>query len=120
MLYMVPMVPGFNTAVIHRGKSYHVQTEDLGKENPYLLTLLYQGGAIIYRMKTNYLEVLGPDPNERQIRKLMEQQHQQVIADLKAGRFDKDQGRKGEKSLEQLILEYLSAQEGQKGNEGKG
>lgn len=119
MLCFMSMVPGFNTDVIHRGKSYHVQTEDLGGENPYLLTLLYQGGAIIYRVKTNYLEVLGSNPNERQIRKLMEQQHQQVIADLKAGRFDKDQGGKGEKSLEQLILEYLGSQEGQKGNEGE-
>lgn len=119
MLYIVPMVPGFNTDVVHKGKSYHVQTEDLGRENPYILTLLYQAGAIIYRIKTNYLEVLGSNPNERQIRKLMERQHQQVIADLKAGRFDEGQGGKGEKSLEQLILEYLSAQENRERKQGK-
>lgn len=107
------MIPGFNTEVAYKGQRYHIQTEDLGRVNPSILTLLYRAGAIIYRVKTNYLEVLGPDPDEGWVKRLMEQQHRQVIADLKAGKFEeRGGGKEGEKSLEQLILEYLNFRKG--------
>lgn len=104
------MIPGFNTQVVFRGQNYHIQTEDLGITTPFILTLVYHAGAIVHRIKTDYRELVGPDPDEEQIKQLMEQQHRRVIADLKAGKFEG--GREGEKSLDRLIWEYLSFREG--------
>lgn len=62
------MVPGFNSEIQHRGRRYHIQTEDLGVENPCLLTLVYEAGAILTRIKVPYAEVLGPQASTEQIR----------------------------------------------------
>ncbi len=104
------MIPGLNTQVVFRGESYHVQTEDLGITNPFILTLVFHAGAIIHRVKTNYRERVGPDPDPEQVRQLMEHQHRLVIADLNAGKFKG--GREREKGLDRFIWEYLSFREG--------
>jgi len=38
------MITGFNTDVKHGAKVYHVQTEDKGRNNPKIETLVYVGG----------------------------------------------------------------------------
>ena len=38
------MITGFNSDVKYRGLVYHVQTEDKGKVNPLIETLIYRGG----------------------------------------------------------------------------
>lgn len=50
---------GFNSDVIFRGMNFHVQTEDWGFNNPYLVSRIYQNGAVIKSVKTPYSEVLG-------------------------------------------------------------
>ena len=35
------MLVGFNTNISYKDKIYHVQTEDSGKVNPVVVTLLY-------------------------------------------------------------------------------
>ena len=52
------MITGFNTEVEHDSKVYHVQTEDKGLENPYIESLVYMGGAIIFSKRTDYKEKL--------------------------------------------------------------
>lgn len=79
------MIPGLNSNVTHGGIEYHVQTEDLGRENPYLLTLVFRAGAIIAREKVNYRETLGEGASEVRIKILMDQQHQRVIQGILAG-----------------------------------
>ena len=101
------MVPGFNIEVQHRGRRYHVQTEDLGNENPCLLTLVYEAGAILTRIKVPYAEVLGPQATSEQIRAFMEARHRQVIADLLADRLGA--GSPPARTLEDLIAEALPA-----------
>lgn len=118
------MIIGYNVDINIDNKVYHVQTEDLGRNNPHILTLLYQAGAIIYRKKTDYSKTLGPNPTDAQIQQLMQQQHQKVVEALKAGKFtqakpiEKPKAREfaadllaSDKSFDQIIMEYLSSQD---------
>ena len=79
------MIPGLNTNVIHAGVEYHVQTEDLGRRKPYVLTLVFLAGAVIAREKVNYREALGEGASEGKIKRFMHQQHQRIIQDIRAG-----------------------------------
>lgn len=83
------MVPGFNTNFSCRQQTYHIQTEDLGKDDPHILTLVYRAGAVVARIKTNYQEILGTDPSPQSVRALMARQHRQMIADIQARKFDR-------------------------------
>ncbi len=79
------MVPGFNTDIRHDGMDYHVQTEDLGKKNPTILTLVYAYGAVVLRETLAYGEILAQDPPESLMRTLMEAQHRRVVRHVEAG-----------------------------------
>ncbi len=81
------MIPGLNNNVTYGGIEYHVQTEDLGRENPYLLTLVFRAGAIIARQKVNYREALGGEASEARVKGFMDQQHQRVIQVILAGQL---------------------------------
>jgi len=41
------MITGFNQDVTFKNKVYHVQTEDRGKSNPVIESLIYVGGEIL-------------------------------------------------------------------------
>jgi hypothetical protein len=82
------MITGFNTNVRHCGKLYHVQTEDSGRERPHVISHLYYGGTILGSEKTQYVEQVGSEDLDEQVRALMEKQHLSMVARLKAGEFD--------------------------------
>jgi hypothetical protein len=82
------MITGFNTNVRHCGRLYHVQTEDSGRERPHVISHLYHGGTILGSEKTQYLEQVGSEDLDAQVRTLMEKQHLSMVARLKAGEFD--------------------------------
>ncbi|MDH7500814.1 MAG: hypothetical protein QHH30_10595 [candidate division NC10 bacterium] len=116
------MITGFNTDVLYNNKTYHIQTEDVPGEDPYTLTLLYQGGAIIARIKTHYRSLSAQRMSESQVLDLMERQHKKMITDLRAGKFAAVTGVEPgkpfagdllsrEKTFDQLILDYLAGQE---------
>ena len=119
------MLTGLNTDVAHQGKVYHVQTEDGGLSNPTVITLLYQGGAILAKQKTSYAEILKAQNLKAILRGLMEEQHRQMIEDLKAGRLMPEPHRASPapalleaapsppalKSLDEMVQEYLLAKE---------
>jgi hypothetical protein len=77
---------GYNTNVTYRGQTYHVQTEDSGSHNPFIVTLLYLKGAILRSKKTSYTHLLGVSDFEEQLRTIMKEQHKEMIKDLFAGR----------------------------------
>ncbi len=52
------MEKGFNSDLTVSGVIYHIQTEDWGFENPFLVTRVYQSGAVIDSIKTPYSDVL--------------------------------------------------------------
>jgi len=87
------MVQGFNTKLSCHEQTYHIQSEDLGGENPHILTLAYLGGAVVARIQTNYREVLGSHPSREAIRTLMARQHRQMIENVQAGKFEGEKGR---------------------------
>jgi hypothetical protein len=81
------MVGGFNTNVRYRGHTYHIQTEDSGPAIAKIVTLLYEGGSILFSRKTSYSsEASNAQPGA--VRTLMEKQHCQMVEALKAGELD--------------------------------
>lgn len=52
------MEKGYNSDVIFQGFEYHVQTEDWGLSNPYIVTRVYCNGGIVKSLKSAYAEVV--------------------------------------------------------------
>lgn len=80
---------GFNNNVKHRGRVFHIQTEDSGMAHPHIITHLFvDGGLVIKSAKTDYSDVLS-EPNLAAIlRKRMKEQHKAMFVDLREGRLD--------------------------------
>ena len=110
------MITGFNTDVPYNGQVFHVQTEDKGKDNPMVESLIYKGGEILGARRTAYSKFLPNGYNEKTVIKFMENQHRGIIEEIKHGKFDKsggallgDETDVGDQSLDQVILNYLAA-----------
>ncbi len=86
------MVGGFNTNIRYGGRTFHIQTEDKGELNPQIVTLLYEGGAIVSVRKRSYEEALSEKDLESVVRTLMEEQHRGVVQSLKSGAMDEAVG----------------------------
>ena len=82
------VVPGFNHNIKHKGRVYHVQTEDSGLKNPHIITHLFVGGNIVSSKKTQYADLVGQPEYEATVRKMMEEQHKQMLRSLVSGAFD--------------------------------
>lgn len=84
-----PPLLGFNNNVRHRGKIFHIQTEDSGVERPRIVTHLFaDGGRIIKTTRTDYSEHLGRDDMSAVVRGLMKEQHKAMFIALRAGELD--------------------------------
>ncbi len=121
------MIPGFNHNIRYRGVLYHIQTEDSGIENPVVTTLLYKGGTILSSKRTSYSDIVSSDKMEEVVREIMKEQHKLMLFDLKNGVFERAgkeavvEAKKGEvvfgdtviseKSLDEVILDYLAAED---------
>jgi hypothetical protein len=95
------MLIGYNTNIPYKGKQYHVQTEDSGLANPFIVTLLYHEGAILRSTRTNYAHIVGHPDFETELRNLMKHQHREMIKELIKGSGDKKQEKTGENPLPQ-------------------
>ena len=104
------MITGFNTDVPWRGLVFHVQTEDKGRENPLIETLVYRGGEILGSRRLAYSGSRGAD-GEKEIARLMEEQHKAMILEVKRGKFAPDQEEE-DLSLDEIVLAYLAARAG--------
>jgi hypothetical protein len=82
------MITGFNTDVRHEGHVYHVQTEDGGKDNPILESLIYIGGTIVAKKLTPYTDLMNGETTQERLASLLKRQHQVIIAAIKAGRIE--------------------------------
>lgn len=82
------MVQGFNHNIRHKGKLYHVQTEDSGKDNPHIITHVFVGGNILASKKTSYADIVKAERLEQIVRELMEEQHKSVLRNLINGVYD--------------------------------
>ncbi len=83
---------GFNNNFQHRGKVYHLQTEDSGEGHPHIITHVFiDGGHIIATRKASYEEYLGRPDLKEHVRKLMREQHKAMALAIRDGVFDDDQ-----------------------------
>ncbi len=117
------MITGHNTDITYNGIVYHVQTEDKGKANPTVETLVYKGGEILDARRTNYSHIVADGYDEQKIISLIEEQHRTVISEIRGGKYDKTKAPgaaadplaeaigDNKKSLDQVILDYLASEE---------
>lgn len=82
------MVQGFNHNIKHKGKLFHIQTEDSGRDNPHIITHVFVGGNILASKKTSYADIVKADRLEQIVRELMEEQHKSVLRNLINGVYD--------------------------------
>jgi hypothetical protein len=116
---MPAMVTGYNTDVEHAGRVYHVQTEDKGSSNPIIETLVYMRGEILAARQSRYDDLKPGGFPEAEIAKRIEAQHNGVIEDVRAGRFEVKQkprpfgeGIISSRSFDEVVLDFLRSEMG--------
>jgi hypothetical protein len=127
------VLTGFNTDIEHSGTTYHVQTEDKGRGNPLVESLVYTSGEILYSRRTPYDDLVEQDVDKEAIATLMERQHRSIVDAVQTGGLARLTGKieisadddttithreveaaaSEEPSLDQVILDYLEAQRDQ-------
>lgn len=86
--YPSPLL-GYNNNVRHKGKVFHIQTEDSGVKYGHIITHLFMdGGRILKSVKTSYAEYVGTDRMSEVVREMMKQQHKAMFIALRDGKFD--------------------------------
>ena len=86
--YPSPLL-GYNNNVRHKGKVFHIQTEDSGVKYGHIITHLFMdGGRILKSVKTSYAEYLGNERMADIVREMMKQQHKAMFIALRDGKFD--------------------------------
>lgn len=82
---------GYNTNVRHKGRVYHIQTEDSGLAHPHIITHLFaDGGRIVASRKTSYAEYVADDNYAVIVKKMMQEQHKALFIALRDGVYDVD------------------------------
>ena len=84
------MITGHNTEIEHAGRLYHVQTEDKGRKNPVIETLIYAKGEIIEAIRTSYADLAGDPFDEMAVMRRVEWQHRRCLREIKSGRYDQE------------------------------
>lgn len=80
---------GYNTNVRHKGKLFHIQTEDSGVAHPHIITHLFaDGGRIVDSKKTSYAEHVGAPDYRETVKQMMKGQHKAVFIALRDGEYD--------------------------------
>ncbi len=80
---------GFNNNVRHKGRVFHIQTEDSGTTYARITTHLFaDGGRILRSQRTEYGELLGSEELPEVLRRRMKEQHRDMFVALRDGQFD--------------------------------
>lgn len=82
------MLSGFNHNLKYKGKVFHIQTEDGGKDNPQIITHAFMGGIILDTVRRPYDDLLGKPGWQETLRGRMKAQHLEEIRKLFSGAFD--------------------------------
>lgn len=83
------MLKGQNTDLEIDGRQFHVQTEDWGKENPFIVTRIFNAGKVIYTIKTDYASWVNSEiiEFESKLQKALEIQHDDTINEVRSGKW---------------------------------
>jgi hypothetical protein len=84
----IRMLSGFNHNLRRKGKVYHIQTEDGGRENPQIVTHAFLGGVILDTVRQSYEDLLQTPDWETLLKNRMKAQHLDEIRKLFSGVFD--------------------------------
>lgn len=79
---------GYNHNIPHRGRLYHVQTEDSGVSKAHIFTHVFYDGTIISSRKTEYKDKLDETELDPIVIGLMQSSHKAMIRALRGGEFD--------------------------------
>ena len=80
---------GYNNNVRHKGKVFHIQTEDSGVKYGHIMTHLFtDGGRIVKSVKTSYAEYVANERMTDIVREMMKQQHKAMFIALRDGKFE--------------------------------
>ncbi|NVB38395.1 hypothetical protein G6O69_11185 [Pseudenhygromyxa sp. WMMC2535] len=80
---------GYNHNIPHRGRLYHVQTEDSGVKKAHIFTHVFYDGTIISSNKVTYdPEGVAAEDLDQHIVGLMQESHKGMIRQLRRGEFD--------------------------------
>jgi len=108
------MITGFNTDVDYDGRIFHVQTEDKGRKNPVIESMVYSSGEIVASRQTSYDEYnASPDYSEDEVMDRMERQHQVLIREILNGKFDANGPKPfghniiSNRSLDEVVARFL-------------
>jgi len=126
------VLTGYNTDIDYAGTVYHVQTEDKGRSNPFVESLVYASGEILYSRRTPYHDLVEQGVEPQAVAAIMERQHRSIVDAIGGGRLHQLMSRDeevsdddttivrprqavapvSEASLDQVIVDYLQAQRG--------
>ena len=85
------MIGGINRVFEHDGKEFHIQAEDLGLEQGCFEVRVYDGGAVLWRKRLPYAEILEKNlPHVEQdeaLRALMDKTMHTVQAAIAKGKL---------------------------------
>jgi hypothetical protein len=85
------VIGGINRVFEHEGREYHLQAEDLGVEQGYFEVRVYDGGAVLWRKRLPYAEILEkklPQPEQDEaLRALMDKTMHTVQAAIAKGKL---------------------------------
>jgi hypothetical protein len=79
---------GYNHNIPHRGRLYHVQTEDSGVDKAHIFTHIFYDGTIISSNKVTYKDKLAEEQIDPVVIGLMQDSHKSMIKRLRGGEFD--------------------------------
>jgi hypothetical protein len=81
------MQKGYNSDIQVKGQAYHVQTEDWGAQNPFLVSRIFLNGAVVKTIKTPHEEALrnGAARAAEALQTALKQQHNRVLDQLLSG-----------------------------------
>jgi hypothetical protein len=82
------VLTGYNTDIEHAGTTYHVQTEDKGRSNPIIESLVYARGEILYSRRTSYQDLVDQKVENDAIAALMERQHHFIGEAIRRGKLE--------------------------------
>ncbi len=82
------MSQGINENIEYRGRVFHVQTEERGKERPVLVCTLFYRGLILSEKRLAYRDIINSGHFQEQLDQLRRDIHKQMIEKLQKGLYD--------------------------------
>ena len=83
------MEAGLNSDIQIGDRNFHIQTEDWGWDNPFIVTKIFSQGAVVKSYKIPYQSLMRTSfPSNQSIRTAIEDQHKEILDRLISGHID--------------------------------